>query len=294
MDDSRFPNKVLPYILVLPSLIVVLVFLIIPSIQSFYLSLFRVSPFGDRLIYKGFSNFLTLFTDFSYLDSLIRTFIFTSFIVFVGLTICLALALLANQSLKGAGLYRTALIWPYALSPAVAGTIWALLFDPSTGPIVYWIKLITGQGYNWMTSGNLALTIVTLAATWKMLGYNVIFFLAGLQNISQELLEAASIDGASAWRRFWKITFPLLSPTTFFLFVMNSLYGFFEVFGLVDVMTQGGPAKATNILVYRLYEDGFVNFRTGYASAQSIVLFVFVAILTVIQFRYAGKRVFYR
>jgi len=291
---SRFPNKVLPYAIVLPSIVVVLVFLIVPSIQSFYLSLFRVSPFGNVLIFKGFSNFITLLKDFAYVSSLTRTLIFTSFIVLVGLAISLALALLANLKLRGAGIYRTALIWPYALSPAIAGTIWALLVDPSTGPVIYFIKLLTGRNYNWMSSGNLALAIVTLAATWKMLGYNVIFFLSGLQNIPRELLEAADIDGASTFRRFRKVIFPLLSPMTFFLFVMNSLYGFFEVFGLIDVMTQGGPGKATNILVYKLYEDGFVNFRTGFASAQSIVLFVFVAILTIIQFRFAGRWVFYR
>ncbi|MFQ5917733.1 MAG: carbohydrate ABC transporter permease [Candidatus Binatia bacterium] len=291
---SRFPNRLLPYVIVLPSIITVVVFLIVPSIQSFYLSLFRVSPFGNVLIYKGFSNFITLIRESGYVDSLTRTFIFTSFIVLVGLSISLGLALLANLKLRGFGIYRTALIWPYALSPAIAGTIWALLFDPSTGAIIYLINLITGHTYNWMSSGDLALTIVTLAATWKMLGYNVIFFLAGLQIIPKELLEAADIDGASAFRRFWRVTFPLLSPMTFFLFVMNSLYGFFEVFGLIDVMTQGGPGKATNILVYKLYEDGFVNFRTGFASAQSIVLFVFVAMLTVIQFRFAGRWVFYR
>ncbi len=292
--ESRFPNKILPYLLVLPSLVVVIVFLIIPSIQSFYLSMFRVSPFGNVLIFKKFANFTTLFTDVSYLESLVRTCLFTGFIVVVGLAVSLGLAILANLNLTGVAVYRTALIWPFAPSPAVAGTIWALLFDPSTGPVIYFIDQVFHVKINWMSNGNLALLIVTLAATWKMLGYNVIFFLAGLQNVPRELLEAAHIDGASAFRRFRKIVFPLLSPTTFFLFVMNSLYGFFEVFGLIDVMTQGGPGKATDLLVYKLYEDGFVNFRTGYASAQSIVLFVFVAILTIIQFRFAAKKVFYR
>ncbi|MBC7358486.1 MAG: sugar ABC transporter permease [Desulfacinum sp.] len=292
--ESRFPNKVLPYLLVLPSLVVVLVFLIIPSVQSFYLSLFRVSPFGNVLIFKGVQNFIHLFQDPAYLNSLVRSFFFTGFIVVVGLSISLGLAVLANLPLAGVDIYRTALIWPFALSPAVAGTIWALLVDPSTGPITYFVHLATGLRLNWMTNGDLALLIVTVAATWKMLGYNVIFFLAGLQNVPKELLEAAHMDGAGSFRRFWNVTFPLLSPTTFFLFIMNSLYGFFEVFGLIDVMTKGGPGKATDLLVYKLYEDGFVNFRTGYASAQSIVLFVFVAILTIFQFRFAGKKVFYR
>ncbi|SMC23086.1 sn-glycerol 3-phosphate transport system permease protein [Desulfacinum hydrothermale DSM 13146] len=292
--ESRFPNRLLPYLLVLPSLVVVLVFLIVPSIQSFYLSLFRVSPFGNVLIFKGLRNFVTLLGDPAYLNSLIRSFFFTGFIVVVGLSVSLGLAVLANLPLAGVDIYRTALIWPFALSPAVAGTIWALLVDPSTGPITYLVERATGMRINWMTNGDLALLIVTAAATWKMLGYNVIFFLAGLQNVPKELLEAAHMDGAGTFQRFWKVTFPLLSPTTFFLFIMNSLYGFFEVFGLIDVMTQGGPGKATDILVYKLYEDGFVNFRTGYASAQSIVLFVFVAILTILQFRFAGRKVFYR
>jgi sn-glycerol 3-phosphate transport system permease protein len=292
--DRQFPNKVLPYIIILPSMVIVLVFLIIPSIQSFYLSLFRVSPFGDKLIFKGFWNFTALLRDWEYLNSLARTLVFTSFIVLVGLTISLALALLANLKLRGAGIYRTGLIWPFALSPAIAGTIFMLLFDPSTGPIIYFTSLVVDRRYNWVTSGNLAFAIVTVAATWKMLGYNVIFFLAGLQNIPRELLEAATMDGASAFRRFWKVTFHLLSPITFFLFVMNSLYAFFQVFGLIDVMTQGGPGNATKILVFKLYEDGFMFLRTGFASAQSIVLFIFVAILTVIQFRFAGRWVFYR
>jgi sn-glycerol 3-phosphate transport system permease protein len=292
--DSRFPNKFLPYIILSPSIAVVVIFLIIPTIQTFYLSLYQVSPFGNISIYKGLSNFVKLFSEWEYLNSLIRTLITTSFIVFVGLTISLGIALMANLKLKSSGIYRTALIWPYALSPAAAGTIWLLLFDPSTGAFIYFVSKITGHMYNWVNNEAMALTMVTIAATWKMLGYNIIFFLAGLQNIPKELLEAADIDGASAFKRFWRVTFPLLTPTTFFLFVANSLYGFFEIFGLIDIMTQGGPRKATSILVYKLYEDGFHHLQTGFASAQSIVLFIFVAILTGIQFRFAQKLVFYQ
>lgn len=292
--DSRFPNKFLPYIILFPSVAVVIIFLILPTIQTFRLSLYMVSPFGNILIYKGLSNFMKLFSEWAYLDSLIRTLITTSFIVFLGLTVSLGIALLANLKLRGAGIYRTALIWPYALSPAAAGTIWLLLFDPSTGSIIYLLSKITGHMYNWVNNGTVALIMVTIAATWKMLGYNVIFFLAGLQNIPKELLEAADIDGANVFKRFWRVTFPLLTPTTFFLFVANTLYGFFEIFGLIDIMTQGGPRKATSILVYKLYEDGFHHLQTGFASAQSIVLFLFVAILTGIQFRFAQKLVFYQ
>ncbi len=292
--QTKFPQKQLPYLLLAPSLITVILFLIIPSIQSIYLSLFRISPFGDRMIYVGLANFINLFANPDYLNSLFRTIIFTVSLVAVGLTVSLGIAMLANQSIKGIGLYRTALFWPYALSPAIAGTIWALLFDPSTGAMTYFIDLVTGSAPNWMTNGELALMVVIGAATWKMLGYNIIFFLAGLQNIQREILEAARIDGAGSFTRFRQVIFPLLSPVTFFLFIMNSLYGFFEVFGLIDVMTQGGPGNATEVLVYKLYREGFVNLRTGYASAQSIVLFVFVAFLTLFQFRFARRWVFYR
>jgi sn-glycerol 3-phosphate transport system permease protein len=292
--QGRFPHKLLPYLLLAPSLLVVIIFLIIPSVQSLYLSFFRVSPFGDRLLYVRLNNFLTLMNSPDYLHSMVITLIFTGCVVVVGLALSLGLATLANQPMRGMALYRTALIWPFALSPAIAGTIWALLFDPSTGAMPYFISLVTGLRPNWMTNGELALAVVTAAATWKMLGYNVMFFLAGLQTISEELLEAARIDGAGALTRFWRITFPLLSPTTFFLFVMNALYGFFEVFGLIDVMTRGGPGNATEILVYKLYREGFVNLRTGFASAQSIVLFGFVALLTLLQFRFARRWVFYR
>jgi len=283
----------LPYLLLSPSVVIVIVFLIIPSIQSLYYSFFRVSPFGDRLVYVAFDNFIKLLNP-DYLNSFIVTLVFTGAIVVIGLAVCLALALVANQKVAGIGLYRTALIWPYALSPAVAGTIWALVFDPSTGAFSYFISLVSGTMPNWRTNGTFAVVVITLAAMWKMVGYNVIFFLAGLQTIPRELIEASEIDGAGALTRFLKITFPLLSPMTLFLLIMNTLYGFFQVFGLIDVMTEGGPARATEVLVYKLYYDGFISLKTGYASAQSIVLFVFVAGLTLLQFRFAKRWVFYQ
>ncbi|RMF94456.1 MAG: sugar ABC transporter permease [Nitrospinota bacterium] len=292
--ESRFPHKVLPYLLLAPSVIVVFIFLIYPSFQSLYLSFFRMAPFGNRRIYVQFDNFIKLFSSAAYLHSLWITFLFTLALVVVGLVVSLGLAVTANQKIRGIGVYRIALIWPYALSPAVAGTIWALVFDPATGVLSYFFSSLFGYTPDWRTNGTLALVVVTGAATWKMLGYNIIFFLAGLQIIPEELLEAAQIDGAGAWQRFWKITLPLLSPTTFFLLIMNVLYGFFEVFGLIDVMTSGGPGRATEVLVYKLYYDGFASLRTGYASAQSIVLFVVVAILTLAQFRFARRWVFYQ
>ncbi len=290
---SRFPNKLLPYLLLLPSLVVVIIFLIVPTIQSLYLSFFRVSPFGDKLIFVGWYNFAKLFKSSDYINSLVITLIFAVFVVVIGLTLGMLLSVLLNQKLKGLQVYRTLFIWTYAISPAIAGTIWALMFSPSSGPITFLLKAIFGANVNWMMDGKVALVAVIIAASWKMLGYNIIFFLSGLQTIPQELIEASAIDGASSVRRFFKITIPLLSPTTFFLLIMNMLYAFFQVFGLIDIMTKGGPGDATQVLVYKLYRDGFINLDTGFASAQSIVLFVFVAILTVLQFRFAEQKVFY-
>jgi len=200
----------------------------------------------------------------------------------------------ANQRLRGFSIYRTLLIWPYALSPAIAGIIWAQMMDPSIGMVSHLLSALFDFNFNYYTSSNQALLFISVAATWKMLGYNIIFFLSGLQSLPSELLEAAAIDGAGVWKRFWRISFPLLSPTTFFLFIMNTLYAFFQVFGLVHITTEGGPGRATDLLVFKLYRDGFIGLNTGYASAQSIVLLIMVSALTILQFRYAGSRVFYR
>src|SRR6266511_1477386 len=265
--EGRFPNRMLPYALLFPSLAVIVVFLIVPAVQSLRLAFYEVSPFTGRGFFVGLSNFRVLLGSDIYRHSL-------------GITLSLAVAVLASQPLRGLGLYRVAILWPYALSPAVAGTIWALLFDPSTGPATLTIRALTGLSPNWMMSGAYAVWVVIVAAAWKMLGFNVVFFLAGLQAFPAELREAARVDGAGAARVFWRITFPILSPITFFLFVMNSLYAFFDLFGLIDVMTQGGPGGATDILIYRLYQDAFISARWGMGSAQSILLFVMVGILT--------------
>jgi len=291
--QTRFTNRFLPYLLLSPSVAIVVIFLVIPTIQSLYLSFFRISPFGDRKIYVGLSNFSKLFESEAYWNSLIITLIFALAVVAIGISLAVVLASFLNLKLRGMTTVRVLMIWTYAISPALAGTIWALMFDPSSGPLVYIVRQLFGVRLNWMMSGNIALVAIIIAASWKMLGYNIIFFLAGLQMIPDELLEAASIDGASPVRRFFRITLPLLSPTTFFLLIMNTLYAFFQVFGLIDVMTRGGPGDATEVLIYKLYRDGFVTMDTGYASAQSVVLFVFVAILTVLQFKYAERRVFY-
>ena len=291
--EGRFPGRILPYALLFPSIAVIAVFLLVPAVEALRLSFFEVSPFTGRGTFVGLANFRELVRSDIYRGSLSVTLLFAVGVVALGLAGSLAVAVLASLRLPGFGVYRTVLLWPYALSPAVAGTIWALLFDPSTGPVTVLLRAVTGLSPNWMMNGTYALAVTVVAATWKMLGFNIVFFLAGLQAVPQELREAAQVDGAGAVRVFWRITFPILSPVTFFLFVMNSLYAFFEVFGLIDVMTQGGPGGATEILVYRLYQDAFISARWGIASAQSILLFVMVGALTLLQFRLAGRRVVY-
>ncbi len=290
---SKFPNRWLPLLLLLPTLIVCGVFLYYPVAQSFEWSLYRAAFMGLKRIYVGFQNYVRLFVSPDYHKSLLVSFIFAAGVVVLGLSLSLAIALLANRKIRGARIYRLLLIWPYALSPAVAGTIWLFLFNPTSGVLTYFVDRFFGFRLDWLTNANLALLGVTVAAVWKNLGYNIVFFLAGLQNVPGEILEAARIDGAGPWKCFWKVTFPLLSPTTFFLFIMNLIYAFFGAFGLIDVMTKGGPVNATNILIYNLYRDAFQHNKWGMASAQSVILFVLVVILTLIQFRTTGRRVHY-
>jgi sn-glycerol 3-phosphate transport system permease protein len=294
MNSPVFRNRFLPYLLLLPSVVVVIFFFIIPAVQSLELSLYRVHAFSGKRIFVKLENFQRLIESDEYLNSVGVTAVFIVLVVAVGLALSLLLAVGANQQIRGFGIYRTLLIWTYALSPAVAGVIWLLLSDPTIGVLPYWLEKV-GIEFNRNTNSTHALLFISLAAIWKMLGYNVVFFIAGLKNIPSEVLEAASLDGASAWRRFWRMTFPLLTPTTLFLLIMNTLYAAFQTFGLVDVTTRGGPGRATDLLIYRLYKDGFVNAnRIGLASAQSIFLLFFVAGLTFVQFRVVGRRAFYQ
>jgi len=290
---SKFPNRWLPLVILSPTLLVCALFFYYPMAQSFSWSLYRAAFMGLKRLYVGTQNYVRLFTSPDYIHTIGVSFLFATGVVVLGLSISLAIALLANQKVRGARIYRVALIWPYALSPAVAGTIWLFLLNPTSGVVNYFFETLFGVKPDWLTNPKLALISVVVAAVWKNLGYNIVFFLAGLQNVPGELLEAARVDGAGAWRTFWRITFPLLSPTTFFLFIMNISYAFFGVFGLIDVMTKGGPVNATNILIYNLYRDAFQHNKWGMASAQSVVLFVFVVILTLIQFRTTGRRVYY-
>lgn len=291
--QAKYPGKILPYILLAPTIAVCILFLYYPAAQSVVVSLYKTIFLGARKVFVGFENYGTLFTSPRYLHTVWISFLFSGGVIVFGMSISLAIALLANQKVHGARVFRTALIWPYALSPAVAGTIWLFLFNPTAGMVTYFAKLLFGLKLDWISSGPLSLFMVIVAATWKNLGYNIVFFLAGLQNIPQEFLEAAEVDGANVFQRFWKITLPLLSPTAFFLLIMNLNYSFFATFGMIDVMTKGGPAGATNIMIFNLYRDAFRFYKSGFAATQSVILFAIVVTLTLIQFRTVGKRVFY-
>ena len=295
MQEERFPGyRWLPYLLVAPSIAVIVIFLVVPFVQSVRGSFFISTPFGTKTIYVGLRNYIRLFSSPDYQNSILTTLAFSSFVIIIGLSVSLAIAQLLNQKIRGLGFYQVAVIWTYALSPAIAGVIWALMFAPATGLVPYIVSKLSG-GYvlNWMTNGRIALLVVVAAATWKMLGYNIVFLLAGLQNVPKALMEAARVDGAGPWKAFWRITFPMLSPTTTFLLFVNMLYAFFQVFGLIDIMTRGGPGNATEILVYKLYRDGFIHLNTGSASAQSFVIFFVISIGAIIQLRVATRKAIY-
>jgi sn-glycerol 3-phosphate transport system permease protein len=289
MKQSSFSNKYLPYILLLPTYSILVVFLFYPAFESFRLSFFKVNPYSGAEKFAGLYNLIKIFTNPDYLSSFLLSLVFAVAVVAGGLIVSLLLALLLNQKIKGAKVYRSLLIWPYALSPAIAGALFNFLFNPATGIVGYFTGLRT-----WMTNGNTAMFVIVLAATWKNLGYNIVFYLTALRNVPKNALEAAEIDGAGPVRRFFSITFAFISPMTFFLLVMNTTYAYFSSFGLIDILTEGGPAGSTNILIYQLYKDFFVNSRIGYAAAESLVLFMLVVGITFIQFRTTEKKVHYQ
>ena len=293
MKRAVFRNRWLPYLLVLPQVVVTLVFFFWPAFGSLRLALYRSSPFGDRLIFVGADNFVRLLTSPEYLQSVVNSFVFAFGVTVGGLGVSLGLAVLANQKIRGLMFYRAALLWPYGIAPAVAGIIWLFIFHPSYGILPFVLRALAGLEFNWLLRGWIAMLMIVTAAIWKQLGYNIAFFLAGLQAIPTSVLEAADVDGAGPARRFWRIVFPLLSPITFFLLVLNMVFAFFETFGLIHAVTQGGPGRATEILVYKAYNDGFVNQQLGTSAAQSVVLMVVVIGLTLLQFRYAEKKVVY-
>ena len=293
MKRAVFRNPWLPYVLVAPQVAITLAFFFWPAFGSVRLSLYRASPFGDRLIFVGLGNFQRLFADTAYLRSAVTSVIFSFIVTLVGLALALVLASLANAKIRGLALYRSLLLWPYGIAPAIAGVLWLFIFHPSYGLLPYLLSFVTSYQFNWFLKGWVALTLIIVTAVWKQFGYNLAFYLAGLQAIEASVLEAASVDGAGVVRRFLAITFPLLSPVTFFLFTLNMTFSFFDTFGIVHAVTQGGPGDATSLLVYKAWKDGFEGLQLGLSAAQSVVLMVVVIALTALQFRYAERTVTY-
>ncbi len=287
-----FSKLGLPILLVAPQIIITLVFFIWPASQALYQSLLLEDAFGLKSQFVWLDNFIALFSDPHYLNSFARTIVFSAATAGLSLGAALFLAAMADRVLKGATAYRTLLVWPYAVAPAVAGVLWFFMFNPSIGVLAYLLK---GLGYDWnhYLDGTDAMMLVIIAASWKQVSYNFLFFLAGLQAIPRSLVEAAAIDGARPFKRFWTIVFPLLSPTAFFLLVVNIVYAFFDTFGIVHATTNGGPAQSTTILVYKVFSDGFIGLDLGGSAAQSVVLMAVVITLTVFQFRYIERKVAY-
>ena len=287
-----FKSWWLPWVLIAPQMAVITIFFFWPAAQTVYQSVLTQDAFGTSTTFVGAENFQRLWNDPTYLASFWTTAVFSVLVAVIGLSAALLLAVMADRVVRGATIYKTLLIWPYAVAPAVAGVLWLFMFAPSVGIVSYALRAL-GFDWNHLLNGRHAMALIVLAAVWKQISYNFLFFLAGLQSIPKSLIEAAAIDGARPWRRFWTIVFPLLSPTTFFLLVINVVYAFFETFAVVDTATNGGPGKDTAILVYKVYYDAFKALDLGGSAAQSAVLMVIVITLTVLQFRYVEKKVQY-
>ena len=281
-----------PALLLIPQLAIIVIFFYLPAGQAVWQSFQLQDAFGLSTIFVGLENYRDLFARPEYLHALGVTIVFSALVAFFSLSIALLLAVMANKQIVGAGVYKTLLIWPYAVAPAIAGVLWLFLFQPSMGMVAKWLQW-AGIDWNPLLNGTHAMILVVLAATWKQISYNFLFFLAGLQSIPHSLIEAAAIDGAKPMRRFWTIVFPLLSPTTFFLIVVNVVYVFFDTFGIIDAVTHGGPAQATTTLVFKVYNDGRSGGDLGSSAAQSVILMIIVIGLTAIQFRYIERKVNY-
>jgi sn-glycerol 3-phosphate transport system permease protein len=290
--QATFRAPLLSALLLIPQLAVVLLFFYWPAAQAIWQSFLLQDAFGLSTTFIWFENYIDLLGQPEYFDAILRTFVFAALIAGSSLSIALLLAVMADKQLAGAGIYRTLLIWPYAVAPAVAGVLWIFMLHPSLGVLARGLRDL-GIDWNPQLNGNHAVTMIVLAAAWKQISYNFLFFLAGLQAIPKSVLEAAAIDGARPMRRFWTVTFPLLTPTIFFLIVVNIVYAFFDTFGIIDAMTQGGPAKATETLVYKVYLDGLLGGNLGSSAGQSVMLMVIVIALTAVQFRYVERKVTY-
>jgi sn-glycerol 3-phosphate transport system permease protein len=290
---ATFNHRLLPYALLLPQVAISLVFFYWPASQALWQSFLLQDAFGLSSSFVWFENYAALLSQPEYLQTIATTLIFSGSVAVLSLTCALLLATQADKQLAGAGIYRTLLIWPYAVAPAIAGVLWIFMFQPSLGIVARGLRDHLGIDWNPLLNENHAMIMVVLAATWKQISYNFLFFLAGLQAIPRSVIEAAAIDGARPMRRFWTIIFPLLSPTTFFLLIVNIVYAFFDTLGTIDAMTGGGPGKATETLVYKVYADGRLGGDLGGSAAQSVILMVIVIALTAVQFRYVEKKVTY-
>jgi len=296
-ERATFRSPVLPWLFLLPTFIILAVFLYYPALRTLRLSLYRSNIILGNETFEGLGQFAELLSSPVYHQVILQTLIYCALVVVLGLLLAMGLAWLASRPIAGAKFYRLMLIYPYALSPAIAGTIWLFLFNPEIGVINNVLSSLIGVRPRWLDNPLLAFGLVVLAAIWKGLGYNVVFYLAAIQNIPGEVSEAAAIDGATGWQAYWKVIFPLLSPMTFFLVFTNLVYALFDSFGLVDILTRGGPVYGqtgiTTFLIYQLYEDGFRNFKTGVAAAEAVLMLIMVGVITVMQFRYGNRRVHY-
>jgi sn-glycerol 3-phosphate transport system permease protein len=290
--QSFFQSKLLPYLLVAPQLAIVLIFFYWPAAQAVLQSFLLQDAFGLSTSFVWFDNYLELLSQPDYFAAVVRTFVFSFAIAFSSLSFALLLAVMADRPLRGGTIYRTLLIWPYAVAPPVVGVLWIFMLNPSLGILARGLRDM-GIDWNPLLDGNQAALLVILAAAWKQISYNFLFFLAGLQSIPRSVIEAAAIDGARPMRRFWTVIFPLLSPTIFFLLVVNIVYAFFDTFGIIDTMTRGGPGTATQTLVYKVYVEGLLGGNLGGSAAQSVILMIIVILLTGIQFRFVERKVTY-
>lgn len=291
--ESKYKSKLIPVLFLLPSIIISIIFLYYPAIKSFILSLYKTAFLGLKKIYVGFENYQELFTSSSYLNSVMVSMVFSFSVVVIGISLSMLIAILLNRDIPGNRFYRLGFIWPYALSPAVAGVIWLFMFNPTAGIVNYITETLWGISPDWVSNSTLALVMVIGATIWKNLGYNIVFYLASLQNIPFEVMEAAEVDGANSLQRFFHITFYFLAPTTLFLVITNLIYSFFDTFGIIETLTKGGPVNATSIMIYNLYTDAFQNYKSGLAAAQSVILFVLVMVFTVIQFKWTDNKIHY-
>ena len=290
--SSQFKPSLWPYLFLIPQVLAILIFILWPAADALFESLFRGDAFGLQTHFVWLANFIAIFHDSTYVHSVITTLFFSVCVTVCSMGFALLMATMADNVLRGKAIYNTLMIWPYAVAPAIAGMLFRFLFNPSIGMIAYPLQQM-GIHWNFAIDGSQALFLVILAAAWQQFSYNFIFFLAGLKSVPTSVLEAAALDGAGPGRRFWSMVFPLISPTTFFLVVMNLINAFFNTFGIIQVVTQGGPANATNILVYRVYRDGFVGLNFGSSAAQSVILMVIVTVLTIVQFKYVERKVHY-